>query len=151
MRPKIEKLLLDVKKLERASGKSATESKSAADEASGGLTASYSSAGDAEHARNSANLSMQKHQGIKDLVRELSSAIKEQAPLRIVPVSFIKVQVGNDEKEVYLTNSPVFVNGYNLISPISPIGSALLDKKVEDLFLYKNGDTTFTGKVLEIG
>lgn len=151
MRQKISELLEEVKKIEEKSSLSANESRHSANEASGGLTASYSAAGDAEHARNSANLSIDKAKQIRKLMEELNESVFGQAPNAITPVCFIKVRSGGVEKDFYMVNNPVYISGFNLISPISPIGESLMGKKAEDLFLYKTNDQTFTGKVLEIG
>lgn len=150
MRQKIKELLDAVKKLEAESARSARESKFAADEASGGLVASYSAAGDAEHARNTANLSIQKYESIKKLARELESAVALNAPSCVQSVCFVKIEMLGDIKEFYLVDNPVFISGLNIISPISPIGKALLNKKAGDLFLYKIRDQNLTGKILEI-
>ncbi len=151
MRQKISDLLNEVKKIEKKSGSAASNSYNAANEASGGLSSSYSAAGDAEHSRNSANLSMQKHMAIKNLEAELKESMYLELPKSIEPVCYIKITMSGNEKELYLVKNPVYIAGFNLISPISPIGEAILRSKVGDLFLYKNGDQTFTGKVLEIG
>lgn len=151
MRQKIEILLDKVKQLEKSSKLAASESKQAANEASGGLTASYSAAGDAEHARNSANLSIQKYQAVKNLELELSESVNLEIPQSVSPVCFIKIETQGSIKELYLTKTPVYIGGFSLISPGSPIGEALSGKKIGDLFLYKNGSESFTGKILEIG
>lgn len=151
MRQKILEILQVVEKIENESSRVAKQSKFAADEASGGLTASYSAAGDAEHARNTANLSIQKHQSIKRLTEELENSLQQGLPEKTETGCYIKTEMSGSVKELFLVENPVYVEGYNLISPSSPIGKAILGKKVEDLFLYENGDKTFTGKILEIG
>lgn len=151
MREKIKILLDIVKKSEETSKEAAGKSKSAANELSAGLVSSYSIAGDVEHAKNSANLSIQKHASVKKLAEELENAIASDAPSSVHKACYIKTEISGNEKELYLVENPVYISGYNLISPASPIGDALLGKKPGDLFLYKNGDKTFTGKILEIG
>lgn len=151
MRQKIKVLLDAVEKLEKESARIAKESKSAADEASGGLVASYSAAGDVEHARNSANLSIQKYESIRKLAREIKSSVAMDAPPKVQSVCFVRIETGESEKEFYLVDNPVFISGFNIISSVSPIGKGLLDKKAGDLFLYKIEDKNFTGKILEIG
>ncbi len=152
MREKIEILFEEVKKLEKKSNLTASASHASANEASGGLAASYSAAGDAEHSRNTANLSMQKYQSIKKLSEELRGASYQDNPQSAKTPCYILLQIGGDpEKEVYLVENPVFMSGFNLVSPMSPIGNALMGHKAGDLFLYTSGGQTFTGKVLEIG
>lgn len=151
MRQKIQKLLIEVKRLEEVSNKAAHESNRAANEASAGLIASYSAAGDAEHARNSANLSLQKAATLKKLMVELESSLSAQIPITAKFVCFVSVELGGGAtKDLYLVENPVFISGFNLISPDSPLGAALLEKRAGDLFLYKSGTQSFSGKILEI-
>jgi len=152
MRKKIEILFEEVKKLEEKSNLSASASHASANEASGGLASSYSAAGDAEHSRNTANLSMQKYQSIKKLSEELGETVQKDTPQSVETPCYILIKIGGDpEKEVYLVENPVFMSGFNLISPVSPIGKALVGAKPGDLFLYTSADQTFTGKILSIG
>jgi transcription elongation GreA/GreB family factor len=152
MRQKISELLEEIKKLEKASSIAAGKSSGAATDVSGGLTASYSAAGDAEHSRNSANLSIQKAKQNALLLEEVTIAESIEAPVTVKPVSFVKVDFGKaGKKDLYMVENPVFLSSFSLISPSSPIGEAILGKRVEDLFLYKAGDQTVTGKILEIG
>lgn len=151
MRQKIADLFDEVEKIEEVSKRFASNSHNAANEVSGGLASSYSAAGDVEHARNTANLSIQKHKAIKNLEIELKESIHLESPKSVEPVCYIKITMSGNEKEIYLVNNPVYIAGFNLISPNSPMGEAILGNKVGDLFLYKNSDQTFTGKILEIG
>lgn len=151
MRGKIKILLDIVKKMEEVSGEAAGKSKNAANELSAGLVSSYSLAGDVEHAKNSANLSIQKHASVKKLAEELENAAGVDIPSSVREDCYVKTEISGNEKELYLVENPVYISGHSLVSPASPIGKALLGKKTGDLFLYKSGDQTFTGKVLEIG
>lgn len=152
MRNKIKLLLAEVKKLEETSEKIAHKSKSDANELSAGLVSSYSLAGDVEHAKNTANLSMQKHESIKKLSKELEGVIGGDPPASVSTPCYILLSMSDGTvKDIYLVGNPVFINGFNLVSQSSPIGKALVGQKTEDLFLYKIGEQTFTGKILEIG
>lgn len=152
MRNKIRSLFEEVKKLEETSGKIAHKSKTDANELSAGLVSSYSLAGDVEHAKNTANLSMQKHESIKKLSRELEGVMNGDLPVSVNVPCYISLSMSSGTtKDVYLVENPVFINGFNLVSPSSPIGKALIGQRKEDLFLYKIGEQTFTGKILEIG
>ena len=151
MRQKIQQLFEEVKKIEINSSKVAHESNLAANEASGGLIASYSAAGDVEHARNSANLSIQKAKAVKALLEELEKSIALGTPETIKPVCFVSVKLDTGiQKDLYFVENPIFINGFNLISENSPLGNALFGKQVDDLFLYTSGDQNFSGKVLQI-
>ena len=144
-------LLEKVKEIEKASSRAAKESYRAANEVSGGLISSYSAAGDAEHSRNSANLSIQKAETIKKLKDELERSLDLVSPEEIKPVCFISVKFeeGN-QKDLYLVENPVFITGFNLISAISPLGESLLGKGIGDHFLYTSGEQKFRGDVIEI-
>ena len=108
MRQKIRRLFDVIKKLEESSARIAHESKSAADEASEGLTASYSAAGDAEHARNTANLSIGKHKIIKNLAKELNDGLDSDIPEKIETPCFIALKInGGEANYVYLVNNPI--------------------------------------------
>lgn len=152
MRQKLLDLLEKVRKIEKTSREAAVKSHHAANEASGGLVASYSLAGDVEHARNSANLSIGKAEKIKNLMEEIESSIRNGVPETTKPVCFLSIKYeGGDKKDLYLVENPVLVAGFNLISSNSPLGKSLLGKAVGDSFSYIFGEQSFGGKILEIG
>lgn len=151
MRQKILHLFDEVEKIDKSSSKAAGESNLAANEASRGLSASYSAAGDVEHARNSANLSIQKAEQINKLTKELEKSQESEVPTTIRPVCFVSVKFkeGN-QKDLYFVENPVYISGYNLISADSPLGKSLLGKGIGDRFFYTSGNQKFEGNVLEI-
>ncbi len=151
MKPRISKLFERVKEIENAASEAAKNSNLAANDASGGLVASYSVAGDVEHARNSANLSMQKAEAIKRLSEEIQSDLETPIKETVEPACFISlVFEDGSSKEIYLVKNPVFIPGVNLISPESLMGQALVGKKKGDEFSYYSGTQTFRGEVEEI-
>jgi transcription elongation GreA/GreB family factor len=151
MRQKILELLEEVKKIEKISGDAAEKSRHAANVVSGALAASYSAAGDAEHARNSANLSIQKAAVIKKLAGELEKSLESEIPTTVKPVCFVSIKFRNgNQKDLYFVENPVFLSGFNLISVSSPLGESLVGKGIEDSFSYTSGDQKFDGKILEI-
>lgn len=149
MRQKIKELLEAVKKSEAESGRAAKESKFAADEVSGGLVASYSAAGDAEHARNSANLSIEKAKGVKNLMEEIKKAISLETPKTVVPVCCVSVKfIDGSSKDLFLVRHPMSISGFNLISVDSPIGKSLLNKNIGSRFSYVLEDQRFDGEII---
>jgi transcription elongation GreA/GreB family factor len=151
MRTKISELHNKVKALAESSSQAADKSWLAANEVSGGLISSYSAAGDAEHSRNSANLSLQKAAAIKKLMTELEESRHLNIQEIIKPVCFVSVEFSDgNRKDLYLVKNPVFIMGHNLISPSSPLGEALVGKRSGDLFLYTSGGQSFSGKILEV-
>lgn len=152
MRQKIYDLLSEVKKIEQISAKAAKASHSSANEASGGLGASYSAAGDAEHARNSANLSMQKYSAIKKLSEELQKSLDREVPEKVAAACYVLVKYSDgSEKQLYFVENPVYVSGYNLISHDSPLGKSLSGKKVGESFSYTSGEQKYEGEIVSIG
>ncbi len=151
MRQKILYLFEKVKEIETISAEAARKSHHAANEASAGLVASYSAAGDAEHARNTANLSIQKSRQIKKLSQELSKALDQETPEKTLPVCFVSVQFEDgSQKDFYFVENPIFLSGFNLISPASPLGASIMGKRVGEEFSYKSGEQNFKGKVVDI-
>ncbi len=152
MRQKISGLFDEVKKIEEKSSRAAKESHRSANEASRELTASYSAAGDAEHARNSANLSMQKYSAIKKLSEELQKSLDREVPGEVAAVCYVLVKFADgNKKELYFVENPVFIGGYNLISRDSPLGKSLVGKRMGESFSYTSGEQKFEGEILEIG
>jgi transcription elongation GreA/GreB family factor len=151
MRPKLGQLLEKVGEMNEVVGKAARQSKMAADEASGALATSYSAAGDVEHARNSASLSMQKALAVRKLFEEIEADLSGGAKNVIEPACFVVAEFEDGtQKEFYLVRNPVFIAGFNLISSESPLGLALTGKRVGETFFYESGPQNFNGKVLEI-
>jgi len=132
-------------------GSAASASKKAANEASSGLATSYSVAGDVEHAKNSALLSLQKVNQLKKLKDEIDEALKSGAPETVSPVCFVSVSFDNGKRsDFYFVKNPVYLSGTNLISSESLLGSAILGKKIGEKFSYTAGDTKFSGVISEI-
>lgn len=94
---------------------------------------------------------MQKAMQIKKLSQELESSLEGGVPSEIKPICFLSLQMSDGNiKEVYLVENPVFMTGFSLISPSSPLGKAIMGKKAGDAFSYSSGEQNFEGKILEI-
>lgn len=155
VRQKISSLLKKIKEIEKTASRAANESHRAANEVSGGLVASYSAAGDAEHSRNSANLSIQKAETIKKLLVELEKSLDSDIPKFVQSVCFVSVKFEDgNQKDLYLVENPVFISEFNLISSKSPLGEALVNKKVGSSFSYLSGTKSnvhaFRGSIISI-
>jgi transcription elongation GreA/GreB family factor len=151
MRQKISELLTEVKKIEKISGDAAEKSQHAANVVSGALAASHSAAGDVEHARNSANLSIQKVAAVKKLAEELEKSLESEVPAYVKPVCFVSIKFeGGNQKDLYFVENPVFLSGFNLISKDSPLGKSLLGKAIGESFSYDSGEQKFLGVISEI-
>jgi hypothetical protein len=137
----------EIKKAETA----AAGSNQAANEASHGMATSYSVAGDVEHAKNSALLSLQKVDQLKKLKGEVTEALKNEVPLSVIPVCVVSLLFSNGRKsEFYFVKNSVYVSGINLISPDSLLGKSILGKSAGVGFSYTAGDQKFSGTILEI-
>jgi transcription elongation GreA/GreB family factor len=150
-RLKLSELLRKVEELSQVVEKAAKESKLAADEASHGMAQSYSVAGDVEHARNTANLSLEKAKQIRRLKEEIETSINTEAPTSVKQVSFVSLEfTDGSKKDFCLVGNPVFIAGFSLISPESPLGRSLVGKRVGNTFFYSSGSQTFSGTILSV-
>ncbi len=131
--------------------KSAFETRRSANEVSGGMAASYSVAGDAEHANNSALLSQGKLTQLKKLQEEIENSLNKDISEEVESPCFISVKFQDgSQKDFYLVNNPVYLSGLNLISPDSPIGKAMLGKTKGLTFSYELNNQVFSGEILDI-
>jgi transcription elongation factor GreA len=151
-RIKLEKLYSRLKEEVEKAESTAQKSRQSSNEASGALGASYSAAGDAEHSHNTALLSQQKFEQLKNLKVEIESAKDSETPTNVIPPSFISVKFTDGrESEFYFVKNPAYISGLNLVSPDSLIGKAILGKNVGETFSYTTGEQKFEGKILNIG
>jgi transcription elongation GreA/GreB family factor len=142
-----ERLGKEIKKAEV----NAKESKKSANEISAGLVGSYSIAGDVEHARNSALLSLQKLDLLKALALEVSVSLREEIPSKIIPASFITLTFDDGRtSEFYFVKTPVNILGIRFISPNSIFGKSIVNKSIGDSFSYTVEDQKFSGKISSI-
>jgi hypothetical protein len=139
-----ERLSVDIKKAEAA----AVSSKQAANEASHGMATSYSVAGDVEHAKNSALLSLQKLELLTKLKEEVDEALEAEAPVTATPVCYVELGFDDGRNSAfYFVKNPVYISGLNLISPDSLLGAAIIGKKAGDKFSYKVEERNLSGIV----
>jgi hypothetical protein len=151
MRAKLEELKKRVETETLSAKKSAEQNKHSANLISGGLIGGYSIAGDVEHSRNTALLSMQRFEKLTRLDGELKDALIKPAPEKVEPACLVLVEYdGGEKKDFYFVNNPVYIPGLNLISYHSPFGKALLGKVSGETFSYTSNDIFYSGKVLEI-
>lgn len=131
--------------------KNALGSKQSANEVAGGMVASYSVAGDAEHARNSAILNQHKLNQLNKLKEEMDKALLKEIPEKAEPLCFVSVKFKNGSKNnLYLVNNPVYISDFNLVSVQSPIGKSLYDKSVGSSFSYVLSSQDYSGIILAI-
>lgn len=150
MRVKLDELKKRIEAELSSAQKSAGENKKSAILIAGGMASGYSIAGDLEHARNTAQLSEVRLGKLVKLKEELDKAGAE-APISAEPVCFISIEYDSGEKKgFYFVNNAVYLSGFNLISPDSPLGKSLMGKSIGSEFSYTSGETLFSGKVTEI-
>lgn len=116
------------------------------------MASGYSIAGDLEHARNTAILSENRIGELRKLKKEIV-LIANRLVNTINPPCFVVVKFKSGvTKEFYFVDNPVYISGLNLISPDSPIGRALVNKRVADSFNYSLPDgQVLSGKIILIG
>jgi hypothetical protein len=137
----------EIKKAERATA----GSKQAANEASHGMATSYSVAGDVEHAKNTALLSLQKLNQLKKLKEEVDAALENNKPDKVSPVCYVILQFADGRtSEFYFVKNSVYVSGINFISPDSLLGKSIVSKPVRASFSYTAGDQKFSGVISSI-
>ena len=130
---------------------SAFESKEAANEASHGMATSYSVAGDVEHAKNTALLSLQKLGQLKKLKLEIDRAIEIEIPKTVSPVCFVSIKFDDGrDSDFYFVKNSAYISGINFISPDSILGKAISGKPVGENFSYSAGDQKFSGVISSI-
>ncbi|MGA3292089.1 MAG: hypothetical protein ABSC49_03035 [Candidatus Microgenomates bacterium] len=150
-RLKLKELSLRLKEEVERVGSAALKSKQSSNEASRGLGASYSAAGDAEHSHNTALLSQQKFEQLKKLKDEIEKALDNETPTNIETVCFVSVEFSDGRKsEFYFVKNSIYLSRLNLISPDSLIGKAIMGKSVGESFFYTAGDRKFSGIISEI-
>ena len=142
-----ERLSAEVIKAEIA----AAESKQTANEASHGMATSYSVAGDVEHAKNSALLSLERLSALKKLKKEVDEALNNKAPEIVEPVCFIEISFSDGKKsEFYFVNNSAYISGLDFISPDSILGKAIIGNSIGDSFSYSVGEQRFSGVITAI-
>ena len=144
IRPKLRYLLdlvnIQLKELERW----VEETRVAAIEVGRGAHASPSMSGDREHSENQAIINKERLHRLYLLRDEISQALSLKTPTATQAPCFI-----NDE--FYLVKNISHVKGVKIISENSPLGSAVLGKRVGEIFSYEREDKTLVkGRVVKI-
>lgn len=150
-RKKISQLIIDVKKNLKVAEIAAQNTKTAADMVAGMATSSHSAAGDIEHAKNAANLNHEKVTKMKLFLKELEEALTVSIPEKIQPVCTFSAIIDGETREYVIVNNPIYMEGTKIISPVSPIGSAVSGKKVGESFSYDIDGSKTSGQISEIG
>lgn len=150
-RQNIVDLILLVKKNLEVAQETAISSRNAALLISENAAASPSASGDREHAKNAAILNEQKVNQMKLFLQELEEAVNHPIPDTIQPVCHFEVKfLDNSFRRFIIVNNPIYLEGVNIISPNSPIGHAVLNKKVGDTFSYQVSDVPISGVISEV-
>jgi hypothetical protein len=151
IRIKLEELGVRLKEELSKAEISASELKKTANEASHGMAASYSVAGDVEHAKNTALLSLQKLEQLKKLNKEVTEALEKAMPVTASPACFLSIKFDDGRtSDLYYVKNSAYIFGLNLISPDSIFGKAILGKSIGSNFSYSAGDKKYSGIILSI-
>jgi len=147
-REKLRKLAVRLEEEVKRAENAASGSKQAANEASHGMATSYSVAGDVEHAKNSALLSLQKLNQLKKLKEEVDAALENNKPDKISPVCYVTLRFTDGRtSEFYFVKNSVYISGINFISPDSLLGKCIVGKPAGANFSYTAGDQKFSGVI----
>ena len=150
-REKLSLLLQSLRKEVRKAGEFAVKTKESANEVAKSAAGSWSAAGDREHSRAQAVIVEENLNKIKRVVNEIEAFIGKSVPEKIEPVCFITLSYDSgEEKEFYLVNNPIFLKGFNLISPKSPLGQSLVGKGVNEKFEYEIEGQKTSGRINSI-
>jgi transcription elongation GreA/GreB family factor len=112
---------------------------------------SPSMSGDREHAEGQAVINKKLLEKIIKIRDEVDNSLDLQTPDKIKPTCFVLVNLGDDKKEFFLATNVVSIRKVNLLSADSPLGRAIVGKKVGDNFTLILGKNTVKGKIVEIG
>ncbi|OGM37924.1 hypothetical protein A3F01_02875 [Candidatus Woesebacteria bacterium RIFCSPHIGHO2_12_FULL_38_11] len=132
----------------------AKENAKKTDEASKFIVTGPSQSGDKYHAQNAASLAQSYVNRLEELKLEISSA-KDGVSQVAEPESFIEIEYEDKSTlEFYLVDNAVSLTRFLFISKDSPLGLALIGKKVGDSFSYELEENSskrkFSGKILLI-
>lgn len=98
---------------------------------------SWSESGDKYHSESAAELAQEFWLNLKKLRDEVENANDEKS-ISATPVSYLEISYNSSETaKFYLVNKSALLPGILLITPNSPIGKAVIGKKVGDDFSYK--------------
>ena len=144
IRPKLRYLLdlvnIQLKELERW----VEETRVAAIEVGRGAHASPSMSGDREHSENQAIINKERLHRLYLLRDEISQGLSLKVPTAIEAPCFVN-------GEFYFVKNISHIKGVKIISENSPLGSAVLGKRVGETFSYElKGKTPVKGKIVKI-
>ena len=143
-RAKLQYLLDLIKKQIEELERWVEETRAAAIEVGRGAHASPSMSGDREHSENQAIINKERLHRLYLLRDEINSALTVPTPISIDTPCFV-----NDE--FYFVKNISHVEGVKIISENSPLGAAILGKKVGETFSYELKDKTpVKGKIVKI-
>jgi transcription elongation GreA/GreB family factor len=150
-RQKLLELQQSLEKKARKAGEFAIKTKESANEVARSAAGSWSAAGDREHSHAQAVIVEENLNKLKRTSEEIEAFINRPVPEKIEPVCFMTLVYDNgEEKEFYLVRDPIHLQGFNLISPKSPLGQSLIGKRVNEKFEYELEGQKTSGRVTKI-
>lgn len=115
---------------------------------------SWSESGDKYHSESAAQLAQEYLANLRKLREEVEASNKEKSAVAL-PISYVEIVYDSRESaKFYFVNKGALLPGVLLITPSSPIGQAINNKKEGDSFSYQigKGDKTkeFKGKIVKV-
>ena len=154
MREELQLLLTELNlEIEKASA-SAELSREIAADMSKIAAGSPSSSGDRIHSVNKAMLSESTLRKLELFKREIEDTIMHAAPDEVEPVCVVVIKYDGDNmhEEIFLANNAVNIKNHTIISPKSPLGQAIVNKRPGDNFKYvlPGRGKTINGSIVKI-
>ncbi len=115
--------------------------------------ASPSMSGDREFAANQASLNQENLINLKTLKEQVEFFQQQPVPQKAQPICSLSLFYikGSGPEQFYLVLNSIYLEGFLFISPHSPLGKAIIDKRVDENFKYitQTGNLT-KGRILKI-
>jgi len=147
-RTKLKKLLKAIDKKVKVSEANLKENKVSADLTSKTAGASWSAAGEREYTAGQLEINQKVFDQIIKLQREIAKQVESEIPEKVETPCYVVIRSNKGTNNIFIVKNVTSINGFNLVSSESPMGKALIGRKV--------GDTLETGigadvELLEIG
>jgi transcription elongation GreA/GreB family factor len=126
------------------------QNKEAADKMSETAKASWSSGGDREYAQNQKDLNYLNLSLLEKLELELRDNLENEISDVIACPCYLELKQNGEVLNLYLLENVTKLPGYQLISPTSALGEAVLGKKEGDKYKVDVNDKKINGEVVKV-
>jgi transcription elongation GreA/GreB family factor len=149
-RKRLEEILGAVEKEVAKAERAAENTKQSADEIARTAAHSPSQSGDSVHSSGQAHITQEYLARVVSFKHRLVGA-QSETPGTIEAPCFVDLKFADGrETALYLVHDPVTITGFTLVSASSPLGLALIGKKVGSKFAYSVNGTKQTGEIVNV-